>query len=272
MLEVAGRLRDVVEELDEALQLALAEGPRGVVCDLSAVLDGSEAGAVRALAKAGRHVRDWSGIPVAVACPDPLVRAALFADPLGGQLIVTASMFSAVSAVLTTPSPVVERLRLVPHPTAPRGSRDFVSRTLLAWGLDRLTLSVGLVVSELVTSSTIHSGTDIDVSISWHLGALRVTVRDHTADLPSEKYSYLELHGQGVTVVAGLSRAFGVLPTIDGGKVVWAVLNAARPRPVSVSRQPEPAAVLEEAPEEAPLFTEATRPATLPAFAGSSPR
>jgi hypothetical protein len=32
-------------------------------------------------------------------------------------------------------------------------------------------------------------------------------------------------------VVAGLSRAFGVLLTDDSGKVVWAVLDAPRPRP-----------------------------------------
>ena len=31
-------------------------------------------------------------------------------------------------------------------------------------------------------------------------------------------------------MVAGLSRAFGVLPSVDGGKVVWAVLDAPRPR------------------------------------------
>jgi len=268
VLEVSGRLSDVVEELDEALQLALAEGPRGVVCDLSAVVEISEPGAVRTLAKAGRHVRDWSGIPVAVACPDRLLRAALVADPLGGELIVTASMFSAVSAVLTTPSPVVEWLRLVPHPTAPRGPRDFISRTLLGWGLERLTLCVSLVVNELVTSSTIHSGTEIDLSVAWHLGALRLTVRDHTPDLPREQYCHLDLHRQGVTVVAGLSRAFGVLPTTDGGKVVWAVLNAARPRPMSIPRQPEPATVL----EKAPLLADATRLATLPDLEGSSPR
>ena len=35
ILEVAGRLSNVVEELDLAIQLALTDGPRGVVCDLS---------------------------------------------------------------------------------------------------------------------------------------------------------------------------------------------------------------------------------------------
>src|SRR5664279_5389075 len=88
VLEVAGRLVDVAQDLDWAIQLALAEGPRGVVCDLSAVLEGAEPGAVEVLATAGRHVRDWPGTAVAVVCPDRRVRQALAAHPLGRHLIV----------------------------------------------------------------------------------------------------------------------------------------------------------------------------------------
>ena len=133
ILEVAGRLSKVVEELDLAIQPALADGPRGVVCDLSAGFEGAEPAAVEVLATAGRHVRDWPGISVAVACSDPRLRAALTAHPLGGHLIVTASMLSALSEVLATPATTVERLRLAPHPSAPRAARRFVTRTLLDW-------------------------------------------------------------------------------------------------------------------------------------------
>jgi len=146
ILEVADRLSNVVEELDLAIQLALADGPRGVVCDLSAVFEGAEPAAVAVLATAVRHVRDWPGIPVAVACPDPRVRAALTAHPLGGHLIVTASVLSALSEVLATPAPVVEWLGLAPHPSAPRAARHFVTRTLLDWGLGRVISSASLVV------------------------------------------------------------------------------------------------------------------------------
>jgi hypothetical protein len=239
VLEVAGRLGDVVQDLDRAIRLALADGPRGVVCDLSTVLEGAEADAVEVLATAGRHVRDWPGIPVALACPDPAVREALRAHPLGGHLIVTASMLSAVSAVLATATPAVEWLQLAPHLTAPSASRAFVARTLLGWGLDTLVPSASLVVSELVTNSAIHAGTDIDLSVSWNLGGLRLTVRDHSPEFPRQRFSQLDLHGRGLFVVAGLSRAVGVLPTADGGKVVWAVLKAARSLPPTSPRRPE---------------------------------
>jgi hypothetical protein len=238
VLEVAGRLSDVVQDLDRAIQMALAEGPPGVVCDLSDVLEGTEPGAVEVLATAGRHVRDWSGIPVAVACPDPQVREALAAHALGRHLIVTDSMFSAVSAVLATPTLAVGRLWLAPHESATRASRDFVTRTLLDWGLDPFILSADLVVSELVTSSTMQATTGIELSIAWNQGALRLTVRDSSPDLPGQRYIPWSLYGQRPAVVAGLSRAYGVLPTADGGKVAWAVINAARPRPMTTPRHP----------------------------------
>ena len=241
ILEITGRLTDVIEDLDQAIQVALAEGPRGVVCDLSAVLDGAEPGAVEMLATAGRHVRDWPGTPVAVACPHPQVREALRVHPLGGHLIVTESMFSAVSAVLATPTLTVERLRLAAHPTAPRASREFVTRTLRDWHLDPISPFASLVVSELVANSSMSAGTDIDLSVTWNLGALRLTVRDHGPALPGQRPPAPDLQGRGLTaVVAGRSRTFGALPTADGGKVVWAVLEAPRPRPSTSNEMRNP--------------------------------
>ncbi|MDQ1536919.1 MAG: hypothetical protein QOE58_1312 [Actinomycetota bacterium] len=246
VLEVSGRLSEAVEELDRAIQLALAEAPRGVVCDLSVIPGGgADPVAVEVLATAGRHVRDWSGVPVAVACPDPRVREALRAHPLGGHLIATPSLFSAISAVVSTPALSVNRLHLAPHPTAPRASREFVTRTLLDWRLRRVIPFASLVVSELVASSSMNAGTDMDLCVVWDLGALRLTVRDHGPGLPDQPDSVLDLHGRRLTVVAGLSRAFGVLPTANGGKVVWAVLDAPRPQP---SNSPDRSAVRSAAP------------------------
>ena len=230
VLEIAGRLSDVVQDLDLALQLALAEGPRGVVCDLTDVLQGDDPGAVEILAQAGRHVRDWPGIPVAVACPDPRVREELSAHPLGAHLVVTSSVLSAVSVLLAIPAVAAQWLRLAPHPTAPRAAREFVTRTLVGWGLDALTLSASLVVSELVTSSTMQATTGIDLSVAWSMDSLRLTVRDNSPEMSLPWDSHLVPSQSRRTAVAGLTRTFGVLPAADGGKVVWAILNAARPR------------------------------------------
>jgi hypothetical protein len=259
-------LGDAVEELDLAIQLALAEGPRGVVCDLSGMLEDAGPGAVELLATAGRHVRDWPGTPVAMACSDPKVREALKADPLGAYLIVAESMFMAVSAVLAAPSLDVERRTLAAHPTAPRASRDFVTRTLLDWRLGRVIPFAGTVVSELVTSSSVNAGTDMDLSVAWNHGALRLGVRDHGPALSDQRPSPLALHGRGLTVVAGLSRSFGVMPAADGGEVVWAVLDAPRPQPMRHRIQSELVATA----HESPMFTDGLGLAQLPFCAGHS--
>src|SRR5674476_1171470 len=113
------------------------------------------------------------------------------------------------------------------------GARHFVIRTLLDWGLGRVISSASLVVSELVTNSTIHASTDIALSVAWNAGTLRLTVRDNNPGLPHQRHSPPDLHGRGLIIVAGLSRAFG---NAGGGKVVWAVLDAPRPGPSTSPR------------------------------------
>jgi hypothetical protein len=176
---------------------------------------------------------------VAVACPDAQVRKALRVHPLGGHLIVTESLFSAVSAVLSTPALTIERLGLPPHPTAPRAAREFLTRTLLDWHLHRVVPFARLVFSELVVCSSINASSDIDLSVVWDRGALRLAVRDDGPGSRAGRHRGPGLHGRGLTVVDGLSRAFGVMPTANGGNVVWAVLDA--PRRSSPTTQHRPA-------------------------------
>jgi hypothetical protein len=267
VLKFSGRLTDVIQDLDQGIELALAEGPRGVIADLRAV---TEVAALAMLAGAGRHVRDWPGIPLALVCPDPRVRQALATDPLGSQLILTVSMPTALSAILATPAPDVRWLSLTPHPTSPHAARNFVTRALHEWDLDPLADAASLVVSELVTNSIIHAGTDITVSVAWHQGALRLSVGDDNPDLPRPRLAhYLDEHGRELAVVPALCRAFGVLPTAPGGKVVWAVLNAARPHPTTNPHWRGPASTTRRCSPTAPG---PNRSACAPARSQPSPR
>jgi hypothetical protein len=198
------------------------------------------------LATAGRHVSGSSGIPVAVACPDPQVRAELASHQMGGHLMVTTSVFCAVSLMLLAPAVVVESLRLAPHPTTIRASSEFVAHTLLDWGLGPLILDANLITSELVASSMMHATADIEVSIAWSQPSLRVTIREDSPGVPRLPHAYFDLDGTWPTAVAGLSRAFGVLPTADGGKVIWAVLDSAQPKRAIRRRSSEPATSIQE--------------------------
>ena len=187
VLDATGSLSDVVEDLDCAARYALAEGPRGVVCDLSRVDEASASGALQDLALNGRHPRDWPGVPLAIAGLGRRDRETLSREPLGGHLMVGTSLRQALSSVFQASLPGIESLRLAPHPTSPRASRDFVSRTLLDWRLARHIPAACLVVSELVTNSMIHAGTAIDVTVSEHRQAVRLAIRDGVPGLPVEQ-------------------------------------------------------------------------------------
>jgi len=243
VLDVTGPLSDVVEELDHAIRLALAQGPRGVACDMTRVVEVSAPGALRRLAAAGRHPRDWPGVPVAVTCLGRRGGQTLRTNPLGLHLMVSASLPPALSAILQAARPAVVSRRLAPHPTAPRAARDLVSRTLLEWRLSQQIPDACLVVSELVTNAMIHAGTDIDLTVAEHRRSVRIAVRDHSHDLPVEQQVRSDENGRGLGIVGELASAWGVLPHADGGKVVWAVLDAAtRPERVTRRRRPSPAA------------------------------
>jgi hypothetical protein len=221
-----GLLEDVVDDLRRALLLALAEEPRAVVCDLTGVLDGRDADARLLLATMGQQVRDWPAVPLAVPCPDPALRRRLRQQPMSEYVLLRATRGQALAAVERIAAPTTVRLQLAPHATASRMARDFVSRTFLDWGLAQGIASACLVVSELVTNGLRHAVTDMDLALARHGGIVRLALRDHS-DEPLRQPSS-DLHsvgGRGLALIAACSRAWGVLPTAEGGKVVWAVLD-----------------------------------------------
>ena len=229
VLDAAGRLGDLVDDLDRAARFALAGEPRAVVCDLSRVVEVSAPGSLRGLALNGRHPRDWPGVPLAIAGLGRRGGATLRLEPLGSHLMVATSLPRALSMVLQASLPAVQSLRLAPHPTAPRASRDFVTRTLLDWRLSRHIPAACLVVSELVTNAMIHAGTDIDLTVSEHRQAIRVD-RPGPQSRPAPRATRSPGRPRtGADHRGRPGQAWGVLPRTDGGKAVWAVLDGPSP-------------------------------------------
>lgn len=226
LIEVDPPYDDMADEVDHAVQLALAECPRGVVVSLTGPLDGTREQALDVLASTGRHVAPWPATPVVLATRDPFA-AGVFAGRAGAQHLTHASsMLHGWTQVMTRRATVTAQVRLGSGAVASRNARRFLIRCCLDWGLNQQLASGPLVVSELVTNAIQHANTDIDVVLATHDGRLRVGVRDRSPAPPVTRHAPPDATGgRGLRVVEALARASGAWPTVDGGKFVWAVLG-----------------------------------------------
>jgi anti-sigma regulatory factor (Ser/Thr protein kinase) len=234
VLRVDALTQDLLDDVTRRLRTAFAEASRAVVVSLP---DGADAGAALAVQEeAATLARDWGAVPVVIACPSSTLRQQLLGDGSGRYVAVTSGVPQALTSVLGLAAAETASRALSPHPTSPRAARSFVSSTLLEWELPERVPAAELVVSELVTNAMLHARTHIDLRVAAHHGAVRISVADGTPDMTSVARAPHPLpdrraaggrSGRGLAVVAALSERWGVLPTSDGGKAVWALLDGA---------------------------------------------
>lgn len=217
------RPSDVVSEL----MGVLADEAGVVVCDLTGIAAAKSTVATM-FAPVSDYLRCWPGIVVVVVVPDPSVRAALVAVA-PDRLLVRGSWETAMAEVGgLLPELLRSRLWCAPRPTAPRDARAFTTRTLLDWRMSPLVGPGALVVSELVTNAFLHAVTVVELALSCAGTRVRMAVRDHgggrpewlPGDRPEES-----LTGRGLHLVNALTRGWGVFPSRQPGKTVWAVLD-----------------------------------------------
>jgi hypothetical protein len=83
-----------------------------------------------------------------------------------------------------------------------------------------------VVISELVQNVTQHTAGGGELVLLAEAGAVIIEVRDHSPVLPKvQPPDAHRLGGRGLLLVAGVTRAWGAMPT-PRGKVVWARLAA----------------------------------------------
>ena len=100
-------------------------------------------------------------------------------------------------------------------------ARRFVDHTLTAWGLDGMTDTATLLVSELVANAILHARTQLEVVMRQTPAAVRIEVHDSNARLPARKhYSEDAATGRGLLLVETLADGWGADPTAEG-KAVW---------------------------------------------------
>ncbi|WP_243742616.1 ATP-binding protein [Actinorugispora endophytica] len=115
-------------------------------------------------------------------------------------------------------------------------ARDLTMATLREWGMVRMAGDVELVVSELVTNALRHAGARangmagcenvIQLSAMRRGAELICAVRDGNDSLPARRDpDFMAETGRGLHLVSCFSRSWGAVPTIAGGKFVWALFT-----------------------------------------------
>ncbi|XVQ13848.1 ATP-binding protein [Spirillospora sp. CA-255316] len=142
------------------------------------------------------------------------------------------------------PEPTAFRLRLHAGPTAVGRGRSLIRRQLDHWNLAHVRDDAELIGSELLTNA-IEALRALDVSRLGGPGSLPATVvlglkllpqslfievGDSAAAAPTVRApDELSEGGRGLLIVACLARSWGSRPSANGGKIVWAEIETARP-------------------------------------------
>jgi PAS domain S-box-containing protein len=122
--------------------------------------------------------------------------------------------------------------QLAADPGSVRVARRHVRDALSAAGHEDWVDDAVLAVSELVTNVVMHARTGCQLSVEVSADWARVSVRDFSAALPAPRhFSEYATTGRGLSLVAQVSADVGVDPHLDGGKVVWFVLDGNRRTP-----------------------------------------
>lgn len=91
-------------------------------------------------------------------------------------------------------------------------------------------IALELIVSELVTNAVQHGEGEITLSLAPTADGIRVGVHDHGDGRPEPRPTDARsTRGRGLQLVEILSAVWGVAPTGDSGKTVWAQVAEAVP-------------------------------------------
>ena len=94
-----------------------------------------------------------------------------------------------------------------------------------------------IVITEMVNNVVAHAHTPMVVLLARRDGALSVAVRDESAIVPkfTGPVAPTSYGGRGLLLIDSVADSWGTLP-LDGGKVVWALLDS--PDPADFARHP----------------------------------
>jgi hypothetical protein len=211
--------------LHDALLKCATEMPAAVIVDVDTLIVPSMV-SLRALSVAWACTSNWPGVPILLVAGKPKSRALLAESWVARYVPVHPDLRSAKRSLL----PPAPRQRVtLPLPWdsgSPRRAGRFVTQTCVSWGLDHeAAADAAAVARELVENTVVH--THSAALLRLELGRRTLTVAVSDGD-PAPAVLVDGGEARGLNLVAYFARAWGCMPTSEGGKVVWVVLRQAK--------------------------------------------
>jgi anti-sigma regulatory factor (Ser/Thr protein kinase) len=120
-----------------------------------------------------------------------------------------------------TNGPAAATVKLPVDPRSAGAARRHVRGVLADAGLDHLSDTASLAVSELVTNAVVHAASVVQLTVEVHPRRVRVEVEDRGAQVPVRRaYTDTMRTGRGVGLVEDTVERWGVVDLPDG-KIVW---------------------------------------------------
>ena len=203
----------------------LAEQPEAVVVDVRG-LAVDDSAAVEVLAEVARDAAAWPGCHLLLTTGANPTEAAPIVWQAAG-LPVWPTPEDAIAA-LGPPEPRhFLQAHLEPVVGTARSSRELVTEACGRWDLPDLAGPACIVVTEMVNNVVAHARTSMTVMLALHGESVSVAVRDRSTHLPRFTGSPVPVTsygGRGLLLIDSVAQRWGSL-VLDGGKVVWAVLD-----------------------------------------------
>jgi anti-anti-sigma regulatory factor/anti-sigma regulatory factor (Ser/Thr protein kinase) len=223
-----------VSRIQRTLLKDLSERPYALICNLSGIshLDPVCAGVFATVAN--HPSSRWPTTSFLLCGAQPPVAVILGRLRTQQFLPLYASLEQALDAAVDRPPYLRDELLLAPTPTAAAAARLYVRDILGYWQLalpDSTVLERAvLVANELVTNAVVHARTDLRLRLELRGDWLHIAVRDGSPRLLRMVTANPEAEGgRGLWLVEQLTRAWGIRPDPDGGKVVWCTIKLYSP-------------------------------------------
>lgn len=128
--------------------------------------------------------------------------------------------------------------RFPPQASSPGEARALACSWAHELGPEEM-VALELIVSELVTNAVQHGSGEVTLQLAPTEGGIRIGVHDHGGGVPAPRVvTARSTGGRGLQLVESLSSDWGVAPTRDRGKTVWAqMFTGLGERPVPAREQ-----------------------------------